>query len=305
MKAVISPHWFKFSVPKDYTNEELNAICVELFDHDFGKFEKTFKPRDYYRDCTTLQELVSIYRNGWMKNKGSTCFDVSGTGLDTLGLDIAKLGKFALDNGGNICRIDIATQDTNNFLPYDEIVRLCSRENFKDRVRTRFNRGHGNVPEIKIQPLRRIMFGSEDSDNYLVIYDRQYTEGVDFPWLCIEQRITNRDDCAEIIRTLLDGRDAGEYYAGLLRGKLEFLQAGTGKKENRAVEPWWSDFLGDVARCKVKRLPKNRNPWRFQSSDTSKAGRIIRRMEQRKDLEGLQQLKELAQEAISTATLVF
>jgi DNA relaxase NicK len=243
-----------------------------------------------------------------MKNKGSTCFDVSGTGLDTLGLDIAKLGKFVLANGGNICRIDIACQDTGNHVPYDEIVRLCSRENFKDRVRTRFNRGKGNVPDIKIQPLRRIQFGSENSDNYLVIYDRQHTEDVDFPWLCFEQRITNRQDCEEIIRTLLDGKDAGAYYAGLLRGKLEFLQAGTGKKETRPVEPWWSEFLGDVARCKIKRLPKSMNPWRLQrerSTDVGKALRTIRRLEQRQDVGGLQRIIQQAQESYSNAALVF
>jgi len=307
LKAVISPHWFKFTIPKEYTDEELEAICLDLFGHGYSKFERTFKQRDYYRDCKTLQELVSVYRNGWMKNKGSTCFDVSGTGLDTLGLDIAKLGKFALDNGGNICRIDIATQDVNNYLPYDTMVNLCLAPNFKDRIRTRFNRGKGNAPKIELQPIRRIVLGSEHSDNYLVIYDRQQTEEVDFPWLCLEQRIQNREDCAEIIRTLLSGKDAGEYYAGLLRGKLDFLQAG-GKKERRKVEPWWTDFLGDVARCKIKRLPKEKNPWRFRgasATDVGKALRTIRRMEQRQDADGLQQILQQAKESYEVATLDF
>jgi DNA relaxase NicK len=293
LKAYISPHWLKFTLPKEFTNEELNGICTELFGHSFSKFERIFKPRDYYRDCNTFHELVSVYRSGWMKNKGSTCFDISGTGLDTLGLDISKLGKYALDKGGNICRIDLAAQDTNNHVPYEAMVNSCLTANFKDRVKTRFNRGIGKAPKIEIQPIRRIVFGSEKSDNYLVVYDRQQTEDLDFPWLCFEQRIQNREDCAEIIRTLIDGKDAGEYYAGLLRGKLDFLQAAPGKKEGKAVELWWSSFLGDVARCKIKRLPKSKNPWRSQrekGTDVGKALRHIRRLEERQDADGLQQI---------------
>lgn len=291
MKAFISPHWFTFSIPKDLTDAELETLCTKLFGHGFGRFEKSFKGRNGYKQHYSLAGLVNIYRDGWMNNRGTTCFDITGTGLDTLGLDIMSLGKFALNHGGNICRIDIACLDTGNHLPYDEIVNCCMADNFKDRVRTRFNRGKGNLPEIRIQPVKRILFGSEKSDNYLVIYDRQRVDDLDFPCINIEQRITNRADCAAIIQTLLDGTDAGEYYAALLRGKLEFLQEGTGRKDTKEVETWWSDFLGDVAARKIKRVKKPR-PWQWKPSHYHKAVKNINKLAVNNEFEHLVALKQ-------------
>jgi len=298
LKAYIAPHWFKFTIPTEPTDTELDSICAELFGYQFRQFDKLYKCRDKYRDCWTLAELVSIYRNGWMDNKGTTCFDISGTGLDTLGLDIAKLGKFVLSRGGNICRIDLAALDTEHHLPYGEIMTACLADNFKSRVRTRFNRGKANAPKIELQPVKRILFGSEQSDNYVVLYDRQKTENLDFPCICIEQRITNRADCAAIIEALQSGIDAGSYFAGLLRGKLEFLEESTRLKRLRQPEKWWTDFLGDCERRKIKRTARKIIPWRQITRDTTQAIRHVEKLQRRGDHDGLETVVYHAQSAL-------
>lgn len=303
MKAFIAPHWFKFTLPTEYTAEEIDGICLELFGYKYSQFDKLYKSRDKYRDCRTLAELVSIYRDGWLDNKGTTCFDISGTGLDTLGLDIAKLGKYVLDRGGNICRIDLATLDTEQHLPYDQIMTACLSENFKRRVRTRFNRGKANAPKIEVQPVKRILFGSEHSDNYIVIYDRQKTESLDFPCLCIEQRITNRADCAAIIEALQGGTDAGSYFAGLLRGKIEFLVESTRLKRLRQPETWWTDFLGDCERQKIKRTAKQPIPWRLITRETTQIIRRVERLQKRGDHDGLETVIHHAQSALEEVKL--
>lgn len=294
LKAFISPHWFKFTIPREPTDTELDDICQELFGYRFSQFDRLHKCRDKYRDCHTLVELVSVYRQGWMDNSGTTCFDISGTGLDTLGLDISKLGQFALDQGGNICRIDLAALDTGNYLPFERMQELCMEPNFKFRIRTRFNRGAGNAPKIEVQPVRRIVFGSERSDNYLVIYDRQQTEKLDFPCVCIEQRITNRADCAAIIRALNEGEDPGPYFAGLLRGKIDFLAESNRGKRNKEPEAWWTDFLGDCERRKIKRTPRKLNPFGHRV----RGRQAIEKARKRGDIEGLGLLAEQVDSAI-------
>lgn len=302
MQAYIAAHWLTFTIPRELSDEELDKTCKELFGHSFKMFDKLFKPRCSYRDCYTLSELVSVYRKGWMNNEGTTCFEVSGDGLDTLALDVAVLGKYALEAGGNVCRLDIACLDTGNYLPYEQIVNSCLAANFKDRVRTKFNRGKGNAPRIEIQPVRKITFGSPKSDNYCVLYDRQKVEDLDFPCVNIEQRITNRADCAAIVRALLAGEDTGQYFAGLLRGKLEFLQHGVGNKEKRPTEIWWSDFLGDVASRKIKRV-KRRS--RYVSTPVQRALKQINKVANHEDIDGLRIIAKVISERQQELSLDF
>lgn len=253
--------YLKFSLPTVLSDTELDQLCLELFGYSFRNFDRLGKCRDRYKDCFNLGGLVNIYRNGYANNARTTCFDIPGSGIRGLELDLPKLYRLIRDRGGNVCRYDIAADDTDNVLPFDEMARLSMGEVFKEQVKTKLCRNRKDdqgegvqvLPEISIQP-RRIQYGSTQSDNYIVVYDREHVAGVNFPFMRVELRITNQKDTKALLVALTtEGVDRAQYCAGVLRGKLEFLNLDNAKKERRSAAPWWDGFLNSAQVCKLKR----------------------------------------------------
>lgn len=321
LKAYISPHWLTITLPiraltgSEFNDKAINAeneaiidqYCLELFGHSYRDFERLSKSRNAYRDCRTFHGLVNIYKDSFSNCNGTACFEFTGDGIETLGLSIAEIGAYALEHGGNVARIDVQCLDTGNYLPYAEILECCSGKHFKDRVRTRFNRGRKatDLPRIETQPYRRIVFGSPKSDNYLVVYDRQQVEDLDFPCLNLEMRISNRADCRAIIEALnTPGTNEGEYFAGMLRGKIEFLEDQPGKsKEYRSTCAWWSDFLGSVSTQKIKRT--KRNSRRFADTTSAKARKQAAKLADQCNLDALKLLQQQVDEDIRLLEMKF
>jgi DNA relaxase NicK len=134
------------------------------------------------------------------------------------------------------------------------------------------------------------MFGSQNSDNYVVIYDKQHTEGVEFPWLRVEMRITNRRDCAAIVQALIDGSNEGELFAGLLKNKLDFKEDGEKPKYQRQTMQWWDSFLNGVSSRRLKRPPRRRNPLKYLHDSATKTEKYILRALERQDFETVKQI---------------
>ena len=256
--------YFRFTLPRVLLDPEIDLICTELFGHKFEQFDRLAFSRCRYAECYTLNDLVSVYRRGTANNKHTTCFDIPGSGLRELEtIDVIKLCKFVVEQGGNITRFDIAADDHGNCLPFDEMVKLCMGDTFKERVRTKLCRNRKEsasgemlqtLPAISIQP-RRIQFGSEKSDNYAVVYDREYVAGISFQFIRIELRLTARKDTAALAKVLISERNPSAYLAGVIRGKLDFLRLDNARKERRSSVEWWLKFLNNAEAKRLKREP--------------------------------------------------
>jgi DNA relaxase NicK len=253
-------HWLSFTLPYDITDDELDKICLELFGYSFKTdFQKGFSIRNAYFNWFTLNpsdKLVTVYRNGIALNKGTTFFEVSGMGLDTLPkLDVLKVGQFIKEHGGNITRIDLALDDLCGVLPFNEIKELSDKEVYKDRIVSHFNR---TVPVYSKQISESVRFGSSKGKNGIIIYKKNELEGVTFPWTRVEIKIRNREDCMNVMNDLLDGKSLGAVAAGTLRYYLLFKPVGMKPKARRPTLAWWEQFLGDVAKRKLGRSVKQR-----------------------------------------------
>lgn len=294
--------YFKFTLPGDLSDNEITSITEQYFDIPFSMFDSLYQSRDRYSECYTVNDLVSVYRGGFAYNKGTTCFDISAAGLKNIPqIDIADLCRLIISEYGNLCRFDATADDIRNVLPYDEMVSLCLEDNFKKRVKTKLCRnrtdaetGEGipTYPEVCIQP-RKILFGSPKSKNYLVIYDKEYVSGVSYPYLRVELRLTERKDTAALARVIASGADIPSYLAGIIRGKLDFLQDNAVKKANKKTMPWWNDFLQGASSAKLKRDPPTASKDLTASRDIAIISRALNRLVARKNSAALDQVYDM------------
>jgi DNA relaxase NicK len=246
-----------------------------------------------------MNEYVSVYRRGTANNRNTTCFDIPGSGLrDLPKIDIIKLCRFVIDNGGNITRFDATADDLGNILPFDDMVKLCLGENFKERVRTKLCRNRKDkatgemlqtLPTVSIQP-RRIQFGSEKSDNYAVVYDKEYVSGISFPFMRVELRLTERKDTVALAKELASGIDPGPYLAGVIRGKLDFLRLDNDSKQRRSSTEWWLKFLNNAQAQKLKREPTKPGKPNTNSKSADIAIRHIEKLMRQENGEGLRRV---------------
>lgn len=288
--------YFKFTLPGDLSDAEISNISTKYFGIPFNQFDKLYKSRDRYAECFTTNDLVSVYRGGFAYNKGTTCFDISAAGLRSLQqIDIGDLCKLILSEYGNLCRFDATADDTRNVLPYDEMVHLCLEDTFKKRVKTKLCRNRTDAetgeqiptyPKVSIQP-RMIQFGSELSKNYIVLYDKEYVSGIAYPYLRVELRLTERKDTAALAKVIASGADIPSYLAGVIRGKLDFLQDNAVKKSNKVSMPWWDDFLQGATSRKLKRDPPEKTKNLTMSREIATINRALDRLVSRKNGDAL------------------
>jgi len=297
--------YFKFTLPGELTDADISDLSSRYFGVPFNRYDKLYKSRDRYADCYSMNDLVSVYRTGFAYNKGTTCFDISAAGLKHLpDINIVDLCRLVLREKGNLCRYDLTADDTRNVLPYDEMAALCVYK-FKERVKTKLCRNRTDPETGEVIPRspdvgmshRRIKFGSEQSKNYLVIYDKEYVNGVSYPFLRVELRLTERQDTAALARQIASGVDVPSYLAGVIRGKLDFLQDNVKKKSGKISMPWWDDFLIGATAQKLKRDPPKTAKDLTQSRDIAIIGRAFNRLISRKNGHGLTQVFKLMDQA--------
>jgi len=236
-----------------------------------GNLRFFFQVWYFYRSHWTINETHNIYHGGKGNNAGTVCVELKGSAMETLHCELLDLLHFIKAQNGKLCRFDLAIDDTRNVLPFPEIVKLSTGETFRRRVRTKLCRPRKRdnsltvLPEISTQP-RRVAYGSERSDNYLVIYDKEYCSGIEYPFLRCELRLTNRDDLADLLENLTaPGCDVARYLCGIVRGKLEFLESGDSNKGRSKVCKWWIDFLAGASVRKLARPKKIRKDTGYET----------------------------------------
>lgn len=110
---------------------------------------------------------------------------------------------------------------------------------------------------------RTLYLGAPQSDCQLRVYDKaaeQASKGkpADGQWVRCE--IEARDGRADALARAFCGAKTLGAVAGILRGLVEFREAGADSNVSRwRVAPWWDAFLQAVARIALSVLPKVRN----------------------------------------------
>lgn len=293
-KATLHCDYFKFSVPAELTIKEINNICSDLLGEAFNRFDKLHCGREGYKEAYSFANIITIYRYGFLNNKGTTVFELSGQAMKLPAIDLRKLCQFVVSNNGNVCRFDIAADDHYSIIPYREMVDLSTIENFKIRVKTKLCRNRkdrdGNIvdgyPTIKLQP-EQIQYGLPSSDNYITVYRH---DGV----LRVELRLTHRQDCFALAEAIAAGEPEGVLFAGILRKKLDFLQPEGKRKDRNSSMQWWDDFLAGIAARKLvrRKRDKSANSMLFQPSKLQRAYRIANQLEEAGDVKSVDLLAE-------------
>jgi hypothetical protein len=302
--SLIHCHFLRFSIKRELSEEEIDSICQQFFGFGYRNLSPLAKSRYGYGTGLTYGNVANVYADGHGFNKGTTCFDLPGDALKTLNVDLLELLLFIRQQGGNVCRFDIAADDVDHVLPFDEIVRLSQGETFKRRVVTKLCRdrvkGKGTtLPEISVQP-RRVQYGSEKSDNYLIFYDKMYCSGVEYPYMRVELRLTQRQDTKALLDALTTpGVDFAQHLAGVIRGKLDFKETNDLNKQRAATMPWWLEFLSGATAQKLRRAPRKRSDNPFISIEELRIEKYRRRIDKhvdalraRNDTEALQRIGE-------------
>lgn len=304
--AKIHCDYLSFTAPAEFTEDELDSLCQTIFGLQFAAFTILGKSRSRYADCYVLDEnLAGVYTNGYGNNRGTTHFDLPGSGIRKLGIDVFELCKILSKYEFSLCRFDIAVDDTEGKLPFEEMAKFSTGEAFEERVKTRFSkratvRKDGRrlavLPTISTQP-RRIQYGSEKSDNYIVVYDKEYCAGVAYPWMRVELRMCNRRDLEAFLKALLKSENKPAYMAGVLRGKLDYLNLDNAKKERRSTVQWWLDFLSNPTTEKLDRV--SIIPIHDVCLDVKRVMKILHRMNARGNKEGLSDVLNFGQSLLA------
>lgn len=155
--------------------------------------------------------------------------------------------------GGHSTRVDIA---------FDDKVGLVDLETVGDAVRAGDYTSRYRPPRELVdhdKGGRTFYFGSPSSDSQLVIYDKlrerkandraDEVEGLDH-WVRVELRL-RRERANAAARELRErGRSAWSYFAGVLKGMLDFKVRGESDRKTRwETAPWWHAFLGFAAKA--------------------------------------------------------
>lgn len=245
-------------------------------------------PRYFYNSGFTLGRYLNIYFDNETRDIDSyspknVLFQFTGQGSTDLALKLAKyfnisdferiwyeFFKVIIKFDLKVTRIDIALDDYNAVLNFDQIERKLRRREFKASKRS-YNivSDHNTDGSIKG---RTIYLGARKrhQNGYLIrLYDKyaEYKNKGDVLPTDVENVITGEgthkwqryeieihgNACMNFIDQVLGGSTFGLLYKGLMRNAIEFLKVDRNNK-NRAywsVVDWWERFLTGAEKCSV------------------------------------------------------
>jgi len=158
--------------------------------------------------------------------------------------------------GGRSTRVDIAFDDKVGLLDMRTMFDAFQAGDYTSRYRHKPDY-FGSMETGGLT----FYLGSPRSDSQLVIYDKfaervnnghaDQVEGLTH-WVRVELRL-RRERANEAAKALLEkGQDVWSYFAGVLRGMLDFKERGFDSNKTRwDTVPWWDAFLGFAAKARL------------------------------------------------------
>jgi len=217
-------------------------------------------------EWSALERGANGYRAGWVRGAVKVLYDgqpgmgihvqLSGKGcrqLEAEGLvtDWQSFVGWVLAAGGSFSRLDLALDDRAGLVNLDLVEEAVRSDAYVSRWRS------WRITQSKsrgaAQLGRTVNFGAPQSDASLRIYDKAAEQGVEGPWVRLEMQM--RDDRAQRLALALSEKGAG-VVAGVLRGYLDFKQAGEGTQKTRwRSAAWWSELLAAAERVVLGTAP--------------------------------------------------
>lgn len=253
-------HGINFTLKRDFSDDELNEICLYLLGIPYSEFTYPLKMIAFYLYGSSAKNgKFCIYRHGQANATGTTLFQIHGSAFDTLeDLDFKKICKYILQENGNVTLLDIAKDDTDGLLPLDVIKELSDKENYKDRIVSSLCSDTRKQGKLIIHPptyyksiAESVVYGK--SNNRITIYDKQSLEGTEHKWTRVELRLRRRDDTISVIKDIVADIGLDKIMNGLLVKYLRFKEPGTIRKHDRHDMDWWSKFTNSETRRKFQR----------------------------------------------------
>lgn len=284
--------WLSFSA-KCYDEEPTNTLdenLLELLGYDFKEFEKC-SGKNFYNQGATLGNYVSVYWNDYTDTKNpvrknsSKTMNVVYTGQGSTDLALRNdndwvkiftiLTQYEPRNkpkskdeeedkpAVNITRIDIALDDYDELVKFDDIEKKLKKGHYRSAkrsyniVKTSDQNGQKLGETIYIGNARTAS-GSR-GNVYARFYDKlaQYreknqlvTSDVREHWQKTGKEVWQRYEISvsknytnSIVEDILKGESIDKIFKGSLRNLLEILTP-RGKNKNRWYKTrWWEDFL--------------------------------------------------------------
>lgn len=274
-------HGMSFTLKENFQDEALDNLCLNLFGLNLHEFNFPNSGNTYYSQNLSARDgMFSISRQGHGNASGTTLFQVHGLAFETMAeIDFLKICNYILENDGNVTQLDIAKDDTDGLLPFDEIIKLSDVSEYKDRICSSLcsdytKRGItiSKPPVYMKSQSRSIIYGGKN--NRITIYDKQGLECTDFPWTRVEIRIRRRDLTISIINDLVNGVNLDKVFNGLMRNYLTFKEEGSIRKYDRKILEWWTKFLNDEPRKKF-----DRKKYKVDNDIKRKRGNLIKYLE--------------------------
>lgn len=286
--------WLSFSV-RCYDEEPTNTLdenILELLGYDFNEFEKG-SGKNFYNQGTTLGNYVNVFWNDYTDTKNpvrrnsSATMNVVFTGQGSTDLALRNdndwvkiftiLTKYEPRNKPkskdeaeakpsiNITRIDIALDDYDELVKFDDIEKKLKKGHYRSSKRSynivktsdQFGQKLGETIYIGNA---RIASGSR-GNVYARFYDKlaQYheknqlvTSDVREHWKKTGKEVWQRYEISfsknytnSIVKDILNGESIDKIFKTSLRNLLEILTPrGTDTNKNRWYKTkWWEDFL--------------------------------------------------------------
>lgn len=245
-------------------------------------------PRYFYNSGITLGRYLSIFYDDLTREVNqyspkNVLFQFTGQGSTDLAL---KLSKYYGSNDFEkvwrnffdyfdiyrvkVTRLDIALDDFNGVLNFDQMERKLKRKEFRSSKRVyQIIKSHETDGKVKGET---IYFGKrkKHQDGFLVrFYDKyaEYKSKGDILPTQVENMITGEGThkwqryeielhgaaCKNFIDKVLSGSSFGLLYKGLMRNCVEFLRASRTIKNKSywQVCEWWEKFLEGAEKCSV------------------------------------------------------
>mgnify|MGYP001852309307 CR=1 FL=1 len=245
-------------------------------------------PRYFYNSGITLGRYLSIFYDDPTKeinlySPKNVLFQFTGQGSTDLALKLAKYyGSNDFEKVWRnffdyfdiyrvkVTRLDIALDDFNAVLNFDQMERKLKRKEFRSSKRVyQIIKSHETDGEVKGET---IYFGKrkKHQDGFLVrFYDKyaEYKSKGDILPTQVENVVTGEGThkwqryemelhgaaCKNFIDRVLAGSSFGVLYKGLMRNCVEFLRASRTIKNKSywQVTEWWEKFLEGAEKCSV------------------------------------------------------
>jgi DNA relaxase NicK len=262
MKAKIIIDYLTISVQGDYnprTPEGFGNI-EDFIRTELGLdpllFEDVLRGFNFYKK-TLRYGNIRVFYDG--TEKMGICVNLSGQGIQELEthtntsiLDFLK--RINKNPAIKTTRIDIACDDFDELLCFDEIMQHVSNGNFRTRLLNRNQ--HESFRGKTSEGARSIYFGSSTSLYRIRIYDkaRQMSNGENVDWHWTRFEIVLKDTYAVQAVKLLassNNENLGNIVAGIINDKFAFIKQDDSNISRCSYADFWKTFLGEIQEIKL------------------------------------------------------